>query len=162
MSESLIYTKVADKSVLYEGLLPQIKGLLEDETDVVANMANITAVLKEAFGFFWVGFYIVHGDQLVLGPFQGSVACTRIHKGKGVCGTSWEKAQTIVVPDVDRFDGHIACNSLSRSEIVVPVFRNEKIVGVLDIDSDTLCSFDATDARYLEQIVELLSDSHFN
>ena len=157
MSESLIYTKGAGKATVYEELLPQIKGLLEGETDIIANLANVTAVLKEALGFFWVGFYLVRGKQLVLGPFQGSLACTRINKGKGVCGKAWETSGTIIVPDVDRFEGHIACSSLSRSEIVVPIFQRGIVAGVLDIDSNLTNTFDKTDARYLEDICKLLS-----
>lgn len=156
MSENLFYTKGADKAVVYEELLPQIKGLLEGESDNIANLANVIAVLKEAFGFFWVGFYLVKEDQLVLGPFQGSLACTRIPKGRGVCGKAWDLASTILVPDVDQFEGHIACSSLSRSEIVIPILHDKKVVGVLDIDSDQLQHFDDTDARYLEIICSLL------
>ena len=156
MSENLIFTKGADKATIYKELLPQIKSLTENETDLIANLANITAVLKEAFGFFWVGFYLVKGDELVLGPFQGSIACTRIKKNKGVCGKALEKAETIVVPDVDKFEGHIACSSLSRSEIVIPLFIDGMIAGVLDIDSDELDSFDKTDAKYLEIITTLI------
>lgn len=156
MSENLVYSKGADKSTIYKELLPQIKSLTENETDLIANLANITAILKEAFGFFWVGFYLVKGDELVLGPFQGSIACTRIKKGKGVCGKALEKAETIIVPDVDKFEGHIACNSLSRSEIVIPLFIDGMIAGVLDIDSDKLDSFDKTDAKYLEIIITFI------
>jgi len=156
MSDKLSYTKKADKAVVYEELLPQIKSLLEVETDTIANMANISAVLKEAFGFFWVGFYLVKEDQLVLGPFQGNLACTRIKKGKGVCGKAWDLASIIIVPDVDQFEGHIACSSLSRSEIVVPILHNKQVVGVIDIDSDQLQDFDETDARYLEIISSFL------
>ena len=156
MSESLIFTEGANKTVVFEELIPQIKSLLENETDAIANMANITAVLKEAFGFFWVGFYLVKNDQLVLGPFQGNLACTRINKGKGVCGKSWETEQTIIVPDVDLFDGHIACSTDSRSEIVVPVFHDNTVIGVLDVDSDQLNAFNDIDAFYLEKIAALL------
>ena len=156
MSENLNYTKGAGKAIIYEELFPQIKSLLEGETDAIANMANISAVLKESFGFFWVGFYRVNEDELVLGPFQGRMACTRIRKGKGVCGKAWESASTIIVPDVDQFEGHIACSSLSRSEIVVPILHNHQVIGVLDIDSDLLRDFDETDARYLERICTLL------
>jgi GAF domain-containing protein len=152
MSKSLVYTKDASKSVIYEELLPQIKALAEGEMNNIANMANITAVLKEVFGFFWVGFYLIDGNQLVVGPYQGSVACTRINKGKGVCGKSCSSGRTIIVPDVDKFEGHIACSSLSRSEIVVPVLKDGEVFGVLDIDSDKLDSFDDTDAMYLEKI----------
>lgn len=140
----------------YQSIIPQVKALLEGEPDLVANLANLVAALKEQFGWFWVGFYLVKEDQLVLGPFQGPVACTRIRKGKGVCGTSWEKAQTIVVPDVEKFPGHIACSSLSKSEIVVPVIRNKKVMAVLDVDSEELDTFDDTDKKYLEQIVQLI------
>ncbi len=140
----------------YEALIPQIKGLLEGETDIVANLANVAAALKEQFGWFWVGFYLVKEDELVLAPFQGPVACTRIKKGRGVCGSSWAQAQTLIVPDVEKFPGHIACSSLSKSEIVVPVVRNGQVIGVLDVDSDHLDQFDTTDQQYLEQIVNLI------
>ena len=131
-------------------MLPQLKSLIEGESDVIANLANVSAALKETFGFFWVGFYIVKGDELVLGPFQGPIACTRIRKGRGVCGTAWAKAATQVVPDVDAFPGHIACSSSSRSEIVVPLRnRDGEVWGVLDVDSEDLNSFDETDVRYL-------------
>lgn len=145
------------KEEQYQSLLPQIKGLLEGETDLVANLANIVAALKEQFGWFWVGFYVVKNTELVVAPFQGPVACTRIRKGKGVCGSSWEQAKTLIVPDVEKFPGHIACSSLSRSEIVVPVIRNNEVVAVLDVDSEDLNKFDTTDQYYLEQIVELIS-----
>ncbi|MBC7828443.1 MAG: GAF domain-containing protein [Chitinophagaceae bacterium] len=141
----------------YQSLFPQIKGLLEGENDLIANLANVCAALKEQFNWLWIGFYIVRGEELVLGPFQGPVACTRIRKGKGVCGTSWGKKQTLIVPDVERFPGHIACSSLSKSEIVIPVIRNNEVVAVLDIDSDQLNQFDETDQTYLEKIVGLLS-----
>lgn len=156
MSESINVTKGADKATRYEELLPQLNHLLSQEPDLIANMANVAAVLKEAFGFFWVGFYRVVGDELVLGPFQGSLACTRIRKGKGVCGKAWEGDCTVVVPDVDQFPGHIACSSLSRSEIVVPVRLDGQIVGVLDVDSDVLDDFDKTDVRFLEQLVGMI------
>ena len=145
------------KEEQYQLLLPQIKGLLEGETDLVANLANVTAALKEQFKWFWVGFYIVKNNELVVGPFQGPVACTRIRKGKGVCGTSWAEAKTIIVADVEKFPGHIACSSLSKSEIVVPVIRNNEVLGVLDIDSEELAQFDATDRQYLEAIVKEIS-----
>lgn len=144
------------KSEKYESLLPQIKGLMEGESDVTANMANLVAALKEQFGWFWVGFYVVKGNELVVAPFQGPVACTRIRMGKGVCGTSWQKAETIIIPDVEKFPGHIACSSLSKSEIVVPVIRGGKVVAVLDVDSDELDQFDRTDQAYLEKIVTLI------
>jgi len=156
MSKSLIISSDADKVQRYEELLPQLKALLDGESDVIANLANTVAMLKEAFGFFWVGFYLVKAEQLVLGPFQGSLACTRIGYGKGVCGTAWKRGCTIVVPDVDQFEGHIACNSLSRSEIVVPVFKDGNVMGVLDIDSDQLDTFDESDVRYLEKMIKLL------
>ena len=137
-------------------LLPQVKALIEGEEDLVANLANVAAVLKEAFDFFWVGFYLVKQDRLVLGPFQGPVACTRIRKGKGVCGTAWEEAKTQLVPDVEAFPGHIACSSLSRSEIVVPLIKEGRVWGVLDIDSDLLNFFDETDRKYLEEMCRYL------
>ena len=155
MSENLII-KGDTKKELYENLLPQIKSLVEGENDLIANMANIAACLKDTFGFWWVGFYRVIGDELVLGPFQGPLACTRIKKGRGVCGTAWQNAETVVVPDVDAFPGHIACSSLSKSEIVVPVFYNEEVVAVLDIDSEKASNFDATDKCFLEKLVALL------
>ncbi|MEO6610573.1 MAG: GAF domain-containing protein [Chitinophagaceae bacterium] len=145
-----------NKAEQYQSLLPQIKALMEGETDLVANLANITAALKEQFGWLWVGFYIVKNEELVLAPFQGPVACTRIKKGRGVCGSSWARAQTLVVPDVEKFPGHIACSSLSRSEIVVPVIRNGEVVAVLDADSSGLDHYDSTDQYYLEEIVGLI------
>jgi L-methionine (R)-S-oxide reductase len=141
----------------YKSLLPQIKGLLDGEPDLVANMANIAAALKEQFDWLWVGFYVVKNDELVLGPFQGPVACTRIKKGKGVCGTAWKESRTLIVPDVEKFPGHIACSSLSRSEIVVPVIRNNQVIAVLDADSEDLNQFDETDQLYLEQITSLIN-----
>lgn len=144
------------KEEKYRTLLPQLKSLLEGEDDLIANLANASAALKETFGFFWVGFYLVKGEELVLGPFQGPIACTRIKKGRGVCGTAWAKARTLVVPDVDAFPGHIACSSLSRSEIVVPLRNAEGVWGVLDIDSEELNSFDETDARFLEEVCSWL------
>ena len=145
-----------NKAEQYQSLIPQIKGLLEGENDLVANMANTVAALKEQFGWFWVGFYMVKGDELVLAPFQGPVACTRIKKGRGVCGSSWAEAKTLIVPDVEKFPGHIACSSLSKSEIVVPVIRNNEVVAVLDVDSSEYDQFDITDQRYLEEIVSLI------
>ena len=144
------------KEERYQSLLPQITGLLEGEIDLVANLANTVAALKEQFEWLWVGFYIVKNNELVLGPFQGPVACTRIRKGKGVCGSSWAEAKTLIVPDVEKFPGHIACSSLSRSEIVVPVIRNEEVIAVLDVDSEQLNLFDTTDQYYLEKIIELI------
>lgn len=152
MAEDLLIA-TGTKAEQYQSLIPQIQGLVTGEPDLVANLANITAALKEQFGWLWVGFYLRKKEELVLGPFQGPVACTRIRKGKGVCGASWEKAQTIIVPDVEAFPGHIACSSLSRSEIVVPIIRNNEVLGVLDVDSTDLDQFDATDQHYLEQIV---------
>lgn len=144
------------KEEKYQSVIPQIKALIEGEPDLVANLANIVAALMEQFGWLWIGFYLVKENQLVLAPFQGPVACTRIRKGKGVCGTSWEKAQTVIVPDVEKFPGHIACSSKSRSEIVVPVIRDNKVMGVLDVDSDQLAAFDESDKRFLEEIVSLI------
>ncbi len=142
------------KSEKYEALLPQIKGLLSGETDRVANMANFVAALKMTFGFFWIGFYVVRDKELVLAPFQGPVACTRIGQGKGVCGTAWKEKRTLIVEDVNTFPGHIACSSASKSEIVVPIVRNGQVVAVLDIDSDDYATFDKTDAIYLEKLIE--------
>ncbi len=144
------------KQEQYQSLLPQIAGLLDGENDVVANLANTVAALKEQFGWLWVGFYIVKNNELVLAPFQGPVACTRIRKGKGVCGSSWAEAKTLIVPDVEKFPGHIACSSLSRSEIVVPVIHHGEVIAVLDVDSKELNQFDTTDQYYLEQIIELI------
>ena len=158
MAEDLTVVS-GEKSAIYDSLIPQIKALVGDEKDLVANLANVAAAIKQTFGFFWVGFYLVKDDELVLGPFQGPIACTRIALGKGVCGTSWEKGETIVVDDVDAFPGHIACSSLSKSEIVVPVIKNGNVVAVLDIDSDTLSTFDETDAHYLNNLCEWLSSS---
>ena len=156
MAEDLRITKGA-KAEQYQSLIPQLKGLLEGETDLVANMANVVAALKEQFGWLWVGFYVVKGEELVLAPFQGPVACTRIKKGRGVCGTSWAQAQTLIVPDVEKFPGHIACSSLSRSEIVLPVIRNNEVVAVLDVDSTALNQFDTVDQQYLEEILAMVN-----
>jgi len=145
------------KKQQYESIIPQIKGLLDGEPDLIANTANIVAALKEQFGWFWVGFYFVKNEELILGPFQGPVACTRIRKGKGVCGTSWAKAETIIVPDVEKFPGHIACSSLSKSEIVIPVIRDSIVVAVLDVDSELPDQFDESDKYYLEEIVRLVA-----
>ena len=152
MAEDLLIA-TGSKAEQYQTLLPQIQALVDGEKDQVAILANIAAALKEQFGWLWVGFYMVKGDELVVGPFQGPVACTRIRKGRGVCGTSWEKAITLVVPDVDAFPGHIACSSLSRSEIVVPIIRNGKVTGVLDADSESPDHFDETDQYYLEKLL---------
>ncbi len=145
------------KQQQYKALIPQIKGLLQGEADLTANLANVSAALKEQFGWFWVGFYLVKKDELVLGPFQGPVACTRIKKGRGVCGSSWAKAQTLIVADVEKFPGHIACSSLSKSEIVVPIIKSGEVIGVLDVDSEDLDQFDETDQKHLEHIVELIN-----
>ena len=169
-----------NKTEQYQSLIPQITGLLEGEHDLVANMANVVAALKEQFGWFWVGFYVVkpspfhlspgvfttdettaampasENEELVLAPFQGPVACTRIKKGRGVCGSSWAQSKTLIVPDVEKFPGHIACSNLSKSEIVVPVIRNNKVVAVLDVDSSEYDQFDETDKKYLEEIVGLI------
>ncbi len=156
MVEEIIIPDGVSKTEKYETLIPQLKSLLESETDTIANMANISAALKEVFGFFWVGFYIVKDDQLVLGPFQGPIACTRIRYGKGVCGTAWKEKKSIIVPDVDKFPGHIACSSLSKSEIVIPVFNNNEVAAILDVDSEFLNHFDETDEKYLTKIVDLI------
>jgi len=155
MSEDLKIASGA-KSEQYTSLLPQIRALIEGESDAVSNLANIAAALKEQFGWFWVGFYMVKNGELVVGPFQGPVACTRIRKGKGVCGSSWQEARTLIVPDVEAFPGHIACSSLSRSEIVVPIFHQEEVIGVLDVDSTALNAFDEEDQRWLEEIVRTI------
>ncbi len=152
MAEDLTIIE-GDKTEQYNALLPQVKAIIDGEPDLIANLANISAALKEQFGWLWIGFYIVKKDELVLGPFQGPLACTRIKKGRGVCGASWEQASTLVVPDVEKFPGHIACSSLSRSEIVVPIIRNNTVVAVLDADSESLDNYDETDQRYLEEIV---------
>ncbi|WP_118196097.1 GAF domain-containing protein [Albibacterium indicum] len=156
MSENLI-TVSGTKEEQYQSLLPQLEALVQGESNKVANMANIAAALKTQFDFFWVGFYLVDtSDELVLGPFQGPIACTRIKKGRGVCGTVWQNEHSLVVPDVDAFPGHIACSSLSRSEVVVPLIDQGRVIGVLDVDSDELNDFDEVDQRYLERIVSLL------
>lgn len=157
MAEDLHIVTGNSKEEQYLSLIPQIKALIVGEDDQIANLANIAAALKEQFRWFWVGFYLVKGDELVLGPFQGPVACTRIKKGKGVCGTSWQQAATLVVPDVDEFPGHIACASASRSEIVLPVFNGSEVVGVLDVDSEYLSHFDDIDAKYLKEIVGFIN-----
>lgn len=156
MPENLTISQSLDRQAKYETLLPQIESLIADEPDLIANLANISAALKQTFDFLWVGFYLVKDEELVLGPFQGPIACTRIWKGKGVCGTAWEKAETIVVEDVDKFPSHIACSGDSRSEIVVPVFKDGQVSMVLDIDSDQLNAFDEVDAEYLEKLVVLI------
>lgn len=156
MSHSISIMPSSSKPQKYLTLLPQLKSLLEGERDTIANMANISAALKMAFGFFWVGFYIVKREELVLGPFQGTIACTRIKYGKGVCGTAWKERRTVIVEDVEQFPGHIACDAASRSEIVVPIFNHNEVIAVLDIDSEHLNHFDETDAHYLKEIVKLL------
>jgi GAF domain-containing protein len=156
MAESLTVNTHAPKEERYAELIPQIKSLIEGEADLIANLANTAAALHEVFDFLWTGFYLVKNDELVLGPFQGPIACTRIAKGKGVCGSAWDSGKTIVVADVDAFPGHIACSSLSRSEIVVPVFSNDQVIGVLDIDSSTLNTFDEVDQAALEEICSYL------
>lgn len=155
MAEDLIITS-GTREEQYETIFPQVKALLEGEPDEIANMANVAAALKEQFNWLWVGFYIVKNNELVLGPFQGPVACTRIKKGRGVCGTSWASAETLIVPDVEKFPGHIACSSLSRSEIVVPLIKNGEVIAVLDVDSVELNHFSETDKQFLEKIVHLL------
>lgn len=156
MAEDLSIIK-GTKEEQYLALIPQIKSLLEGENDLIANLANVSAALKEQFRWLWVGFYLVKNDELVLGPFQGPVACTRIKKGRGVCGTSWAEQQTLIVADVEKFPGHISCSSLSRSEIVVPLFHESVVAGILDVDSEHLNHFDETDKKFLEEIVELLN-----
>lgn len=157
MAEELIISDSTTKDERYKTLIPQIEGLVSGEGNLIANMANVAAALKETFGFFWVGFYLVENEELVLGPFQGPIACTRIAKGKGVCGTSWSRKETLLVPDVDVFPGHIACSSDSKSEIVIPgIDAKGEVVFVLDIDSDQLNDFDETDQNYLEQIIRLI------
>lgn len=161
MAEELHFTSNASREETYIALLPQISALISGEQDQVATLANIAAALRQAFGFFWVGFYLVKNNELVLGPFQGDIACTRIQKGKGVCGTSWYKKETLIVPDVDAFPGHIACSSLSRSEIVIPVFdTTNEVTMVLDVDSDQPDDFSEVDKLYLEQLAGIIS-KHF-
>jgi GAF domain-containing protein len=156
MSENLYIPESATKSERYETIIPQIEALIKGEPDLYANLANISAALKEAFGFFWVGFYLVKDEQLVLGPFQGPIACTRINPGKGVCGTAWVEKKTLLVPDVEAFPGHIACSAATKSEIVVPVFKGGEVTMVLDVDSDQSDNFDAVDQEYLERLMVVL------
>lgn len=156
MAETLIIPEGTSKAEKYQAILPQIEALTAGEEDLVANLANISAILKESFGFFWVGFYIVRNEQLVLGPFQGPLACTRINFGKGVCGTAWKEAKTQLVPDVDAFPGHIACSSASKSEIVLPAFKDGEVKLVLDIDSDVLDDFDQDDVEQLEKLMRMI------
>lgn len=156
MAEDLSINK-GSKEEQYISLVPQIKALLAGEDDLIANLANIAAALKEQFNFFWVGFYLVKNEQLVLGPFQGPVACTRIAYNRGVCGTSWAQKETLIVPNVDEFPGHIACSSLSKSEIVIPLFKEDEVYGVLDVDSSDFNTFDEIDEKYLKEIIAQLS-----
>ncbi len=159
MEPTFLLSPNMTKAERYEAFIPQWKAFIDGETDVISILANTSAALKEAFGFFWIGFYIVKDGELHVGPFQGSVACYRIKKGKGVCGTAWKDATTQVVPDVELFPGHIACSSDSRSEIVVPIMVNGKVYGVLDIDSDELATFDDTDRIYLEKMMSILAET---
>tara|TARA_Y100001972_G_C7665185_1_gene336126 strand:- start:2482 stop:2955 length:474 start_codon:yes stop_codon:yes gene_type:complete len=152
--ETLNLIKTDSREEQYQSLVPQVRALIGDEPDLIANLANISAALKTALDFYWIGFYLVKNDELVLGPFQGPIACTRIGKGKGVCGSVWERKQTLIVPDVDQFPGHIACSSASRSEIVIPLMNNGEVMGVLDIDSDKQDDFSEVDEKYLKQILE--------
>lgn len=156
MAETLYIPQHAEKAEIYEAIIPQIEALISGEPDLYANLANVAAALREAFGFFWVGFYLVKNGELVLGPFQGPIACTRIGFGKGVCGTAWKEKKTQLVPDVEAFPGHIACSSESKSEIVVPVFKSDEVAMVLDVDSDKLSDFDRTDQKYLEELMGIL------
>lgn len=158
MSDDLTITQ-GSKAAQYQTLLPQIKALITGEPDLIANLANICGALKEQFKWLWVGFYLVKNEELVLGPFQGPVACTRIKKGRGVCGSSWQQMQTLIVPDVEKFPGHIACNSASKSEIVIPIIRNDEVVAVLDVDSASLNQFDETDQKFLEEILQWIEFS---
>ncbi len=158
MAEDLLINQ-GSKEEKYLSIIPQIKGLLKGESDIIANLANISAALKEQFGWLWVGFYLLKNDELVLGPFQGPVACTRIRKGRGVCGTSWEQLKTMIVPDVEKFPGHIACSSLSKSEIVIPILSDEIFLGVLDVDSELLNDFDEVDERFLKEILEIVEET---
>lgn len=156
MAEQLIIANATDKAGRYKVLVPQIESLVSGETDVVANLSNVAAALKQTMNFFWVGFYIVRQNELVLGPFQGPIACTRIALGKGVCGTSWKEKKVIIVPNVDEFPGHIACSSDSKSEIVLPAFKNGEVALVLDVDSDVLNDFDKVDELYLLQVMKIV------
>ena len=158
MAEDLHITRGISREESYREILPQIKALTEGETDLVANLANIAAALKEAFGFFWIGFYIVKNNELVLGPFQGPVACTRIQKGKGVCGTAWKDKKVIIVQDVEKFPGHIACNAASKSEIVVPIYKSGEVDLILDIDSDQLNDFSSLDEKYLTELSKMIQE----
>jgi L-methionine (R)-S-oxide reductase len=156
MADELIINSSTDKEEKYNTLLPQLEQLVKGESDLIANLSNIAAALHQTMNFFWVGFYLVKGDQLVLGPFQGPIACTRISLGKGVCGTSWQKKETIVVPDVEKFPGHIACSSSSKSEIVLPALKKGEVFLVLDVDSDQLNDFNEADKSYLERVMRII------
>jgi GAF domain-containing protein len=162
MSETLFLPPSGSREEIYQALLPQVAALISSEQDLVANLANIAAALREAFGFFWVGFYVVQGQELVVGPFQGPIACTRIAFGRGVCGTAWKEKKTQLVPDVEAFPGHIACSSASKSEIVVPAFQDGKVFLVLDVDSDRLNDFDSVDQRYLEALMGMLEKTRIS
>lgn len=162
MEPTFKLSQISDKAAAYEEFINKFQLFIQGETNAISILANTSAALKEAFGFFWVGFYITHDNEFFLGPFQGSVACTRIKHGRGVCGTAWAEKCTQVVPDVEQFPGHIACSSLSKSEIVVPIIYNDKVMGVLDIDSDALATFDETDRIYLERIVDILVKSIYD
>ncbi|WP_017395799.1 GAF domain-containing protein [Acinetobacter haemolyticus] len=155
MAEELVLQQ-GHKTEQYQSIIPQIQAIVEGESDVIANLANICAALKQQFDWLWIGFYLVKQNELVLGPFQGPIACTRIAKGRGVCGTAWEQQQVMIVPDVDQFPGHIACSSASRSEIVLPIMKNGECIGVLDIDSEELNQFDEMDAEYLQQLIIII------
>jgi L-methionine (R)-S-oxide reductase len=157
MAEELILQQ-GQKAEQYQNIIPQIQAIIEDETDVIANLANICAALKQQFDWFWIGVYLVKDNELVLGPFQGPIACTRIAIGRGVCGSAWQQQQVIIVPDVDQFPGHIACSSASRSEIVLPIMKNGECLGVLDIDSSELNQFDEVDAKYLKQLIAMIEN----
>ena len=159
MAEELFINQQVSKEKKYQELLPQLEALVSGENDLIANLANLMAALKQTFNFWWIGIYFVKNDELVLGPFQGPIACTRIKKGKGVCGTAWQQAKTIIVDDVDQFPGHIACSSLSKSEIVVPVFnKNKEVIMIIDVDSEKLANFDQTDEVYLNKIANLITN----
>ncbi|KJS06956.1 MAG: hypothetical protein VR77_02895 [Flavobacteriales bacterium BRH_c54] len=159
MAEELHINQQVSKEEKYQELIPQLSALVSGENDPIANLANLMAALKQTFNFWWVGVYVAKNDELVLGPFQGPIACTRIKKGKGVCGTAWQEAKTIIVPDVDQFPGHIACSSLSKSEIVIPIFnKNKEVIMVIDVDSEKLADFDQIDEIYLNKIANLISD----
>ncbi|MEP2025622.1 MAG: GAF domain-containing protein [Reichenbachiella sp.] len=156
MSENLFLPDTDNRIEKYEALIPQIEALISSESDLIANLANVSAALKEGLGFFWVGFYLVKGDELVLGPFQGPIACTRIKEGKGVCGTAWDEKRTLLVDDVDQFPGHIACSSASKSEIVLPAMKNGEVALILDIDSDQLADFSQEDQTHLERLMKII------